>query len=261
MVLFMIPFFSKNGIIYETMRKEILKEVIKEYQERSLPEIIPRELQLPLESRKIVTIVGPRRSGKTYLLFDLIKTLMEKGISREELVYVSFDDPRLLPCDSMCLEELLQAYRELYPEKAEKVVYLFLDEIQNVKDWEVGVRRLYDTGKFRIYLTGSSSRLFSKEIATSLRGRAVSFELLPFSFREVLKARGIQVDRHIFYSIRRAAVKNILEEFLKLGGFPEVVLERDPNLKLRILREYMQTMYLRDIIERYGLEIRQYLQN
>ena len=249
----MIPFLSKSGIIYNTMRKERLKEVIKEFQEWNLPNVVPRELNVPLSSRKIVSIVGPRRSGKTFYLYGLIKKLLSSGVPREEIVFVNFDDPRLLPCDSMCLEELLQAYRELYPERIEKTSYLFLDEIQNVKGWEVGVRRLYDTGRFKIYLTGSSSKLLSREIASNLRGRGVSFELLPFSLREILRAREVKVDKNIAYSTQRAYVKKLVEEYLELGGFPEVVLETDPAMKLRILREYMETMFIKDLVERYNI--------
>ena len=235
------------------MKKEALKEVIREFQEWTLPNVIRRGLEVPLSSRKIVSIVGPRRSGKTFYLYGLIKKLLSNGIPREGIVFVNFDDPRLLPCDALCLEELLQAYRELYPERMEEVSYLFLDEIQNVKGWESGVRRLHDTGRFRIYLTGSSSKLLSREIASRLRGRGVSFELLPFSFREILRAKGVKVDRNIAYSPRRAFVKKLEEEYLELGGFPEVVLEEDPAMKLRILREYLETMFIKDLVERYKI--------
>ena len=235
------------------MRKEALKELIREFQEWTLPDVVARELEVPLRSRKIISIVGPRRSGKTFYLYSLIKKLLSDGFPREGIVFVNFDDPRLLPCDALCLEELLQAYRELYPERMEETSYLFLDEIQNVKDWESGVRRLHDTERFRIYLTGSSSKLLSKEIASRLRGRGLSFELLPFSFREVLRAKGVKLDRNIAYSPRRAFVRKAEEEYLELGGFPEVVLEEDPAMKLRILREYVETMFIKDLVERYRL--------
>lgn len=241
------------------MNKEIVKEVIKEFQEAELPEILPREIDIPLSSLKIIAIIGPRRSGKTYLLFLLIKKLLSQQISPEQIIYINFDDPRLLPCDANGIEMILQAYRELYPEHLKKTNYLFLDEIQNVRDWELGIRRIYDTKKFRIFLTGSSSELLSKEIATQLRGRALGFEILPFSFREVLLAKGIKLNKHIVYSMERFSINKHLEEYLRIGGFPEVVLEKDQNLKVKILKEYLETMFFKDLVERYGIKNQQLL--
>ncbi|MEW6409092.1 MAG: ATP-binding protein [Nitrospirota bacterium] len=235
------------------MNKGIIKEAIKEFQEGELPELLPREVDIPLSSQKIIAIVGPRRSGKTYLLFSVIKRLLYQGISPEQIIYLNFDDPRLLPCDANGIELILQAYRELCPEHLKKHNYLFLDEIQNVKDWELGVRRIYDTRRFRIFLTGSSSKFLSKEIATQLRGRAISFEILPFSFREILSAKGIKLDKNIAYSTERFSINKYLDEYLKTGGFPEVVLEENLDLRLRILKEYLETMFFRDLVERYHI--------
>lgn len=236
------------------MNKRIVKEVIKEFQEWELPEVLPREIDVPSSPQKIIAIIGPRRSGKTYLLFWLIKKLLSENISAEQIIYFNFDDPRLLPCDAKDIELILEAYRELYPEHRKKINYLFFDEIQNVKDWEIGVRRIYDTRKFRIFLTGSSSKLLSKEIATQLRGRAISFEILPFSFREILSAKGIELDRNIAYSMERFSITKCLNEYLKVGGFPEVVLEENSDLKIRILKEYLETMFFKDLVERYHVK-------
>lgn len=236
------------------MNKEVMKEAIKEFQEGELPELIQREINIPLSSSKIISIVGPRRSGKTYLLFALMKRLLSQNISKEQIIYLNFDDPRFLPCDASGIELALRAYRELYPEHIRKTNYLFLDEIQNVKDWELGVRRIHDIRKFRIFITGSSSKFLSKEIATQLRGRAISFEILPFSFREILLARNIKLDKNIAYSMERFYINKHLDEYLKMGGFPEVVLEENPDLKLRILKEYIETMFLRDLVERYNIK-------
>ena len=98
------------------MNKRIVKEVIKEFQEWELPEALPREIDVPSSPQKIIAIVGPRRSGKTYLLFWLIKKLLSENISAEQIIYFNFDDPRLLPCDAKDIELILEAYRELYPE-------------------------------------------------------------------------------------------------------------------------------------------------
>ena len=236
------------------MDKEILKQVIVESQESKLPEILPRDIEIPLSSQKIITITGPRRVGKTYLVLYLIRNLIQQGIPRERIIYINFDDPRLLPFSAKDMELILEAYQELYPEYREETNYIFLDEIQNVKDWEIGVRRLYDTRRFRIFLTGSSSKLLGKEIATQLRGRALSFELLPFSFKEIVWAKGIKDYKNLFYSQERFRIKKYSEEYLEMGGFPEVVLEEALDLKIRTLREYVETIFFRDLVEGYNLK-------
>jgi hypothetical protein len=237
------------------MNKETIKQVIKESQELKLPKIIPRQIEIPLSNlKKIIAITGPRRSGKTYLLFLLIQKLLSQGLSAERILYVNFDDPRLLPSTAQDIETILEGFRELYPEHTDKINFIFFDEIQNVKDWEIGVRRIYDTRKFNIFLTGSSSKLLSKEIATHLRGRAINFGILPFSFQEIILAKGIKLDRHTVYSQERFSISKHLETYLKMGGFPEVVLETDIDLKLRTLKEYLETMFFKDLIERYSIK-------
>jgi predicted AAA+ superfamily ATPase len=248
--IFMQKWYHKGN----HMEKGTIKEVIKEFQDGELPEILPREIDVPLSSQKIIAIVGPRRSGKTYLLFLLIKKLLSKNISPEQIVYINFEDPRILPCDAKGIELILEAYRELYPERGREKNYFFFDEIHNVKDWEIGIRRIHDTKRFQIYLTGSSSKLMSKEIATQLRGRAIRFEIFPFSFREICSAKGIKIKRDTAYSMERFSINKYLDEYLTMGGFPEIVLEENQDLRMRILKEYIETMFFRDLVERYHIK-------
>ncbi|MBC7195445.1 MAG: AAA family ATPase [Caldisericia bacterium] len=218
------------------MNKELIKTVIVEYQEREIPWLIERDIDIPLESNKIIAITGPRRSGKTYLMFQIMKKLFEKNINKEQILFLSFDDPRILPIDSKGIELIFEAYRELYPDYSKRINYIFFDEIQNVKDWEIGIRRIYDTKKFRIFLTGSSSKLLSKEIATQLRGRAINYEIFPFSFKEFLKSKNIELNKKIIYTEERFKIINYLNEFVEFGGFPEVILEKNENIE-RIFRD------------------------
>lgn len=236
------------------MEKLILKQIIKESQEFKFPLIYPRETKLPLDSRKIIAVSGPRRSGKTFLLFYQIQKLLGQKVSRERILYVNFDDPRLLPFSSKDMEDLLEAYFELYPSLKNKINFAFFDEIQNVKDWEKSIRRIYDSQNFRIFLTGSSSKFLSKEIPTSLRGRAINYELLPFSFKEILRARGITIEADTFYSKNRFTIKKILSQYLEEGGFPEVILEKNKDTKIRILKEYLETMFFKDLVERFAIK-------
>jgi len=236
------------------MNKDLLKQIIMEWQEFSFFGLIERDYKIPLDSMKIITITGPRRSGKTSLLFLMIKELLGRGIKREQILFINFDDPRLIPFDALGIELLLESYRELYPENLNSINYIFFDEIQNVKNWEIALRRLYDTKKFNIFLTGSSSKMLSREIATNLRGRAVNYEVLPFSFKEILMAKEIELDKNVTYSNKRFEIINILNNYFELGGFPEIILEKNKELKIRILKEYIETTFFKDLVERYNIK-------
>ena len=236
------------------MNKTTLKQIIKEFQEFRFPKIYPRDIEIPLDSKKIIAVSGPRRSGKTFLLFFQIKKLLAQKVSREKILYINFDDPRLLPFNTKDMEDLLESFFELYPSLKSKMNFAFFDEIQNVKNWEKSIRRIYDSRNFRIFLTGSSSKFLSKDITTSLRGRAINYEFLPFSFKEILSTKGIEIKEDIFYSKTRFTIKKILSQYLKEGGFPEVVLEKNKDTKIRILKEYLETMFFKDLIERFNVK-------
>ncbi|AKB34458.1 ATPase [Methanosarcina siciliae HI350] len=170
-------------------KKELFKYLIKEFHERKLPEIYHRTLEIP-ETRKIVSLIGARRIGKTSYFFQMIGQL-EASMGRERILYINFEDERILPLDVKDLNSILEAYYELYPKNVDRELYLFFDEMQNVPGWEVYVRRLYDRGDLKLFLTGSSSKMLSKELATSLRGRTLSFYLYPLDFLEYLDFRGV----------------------------------------------------------------------
>uniref|UniRef100_A0A7V3YM99 ATP-binding protein n=1 Tax=Candidatus Caldatribacterium californiense TaxID=1454726 RepID=A0A7V3YM99_9BACT len=233
------------------MMKDTLKSIIYEFHTGKLPDLVERDLKLPLNSGKIVSVVGPRRAGKTYLLFQHVKSLLGRGIDPRRVLYLNFEDERV-DLDVHSLDFILQAYRELYPDLDPADCYFFLDEVQNVTGWEKFVRRLYDSVSRNVFITGSNSRLLSREIATALRGRTVNYELLPLSFREFLRFKGFDFDpeRDFYSSPRRARVMQLFREYLEFGGFPEVALLKE-ELKVRTLQEYFEVMLYRDIAERY----------
>ena len=222
------------------MNKETIKKIIIEFHESQLPELIERDFDIDIETKKIVTLIGPRRSGKTFFLYIIIKNLESKGVDRKDILYVNFEDPRIYPFTAVDIDILIEAYQELYPERS--APYLFLDEVHEITDWERAVRYLDDKKKYKIFLTGSSSKLLSSEIATALRGRTISYKISPFSFIEILNARNIKVDDKITYSKTRFIVINQMEEYMNYGGFPEVVLEKNERTKFKILQEYFNTI-------------------
>ena len=134
--------------------KEIFKKIITDFHEQNLKPLIARDMEIPMDSGKIVSLIGVRRSGKTSILFNTINKLRVK-IEQSRILYINFEDDRLFPLELHRLNDLIEAYYELYPAKREEKIYLFFDEIQNVENWEKFIRRIYDTLNAEIFITGS----------------------------------------------------------------------------------------------------------
>jgi predicted AAA+ superfamily ATPase len=227
--------------------KDIFKSIIKESQEREIKDIKRRLLLIPVNLPLIVSLIGARRSGKTYLLFSIIKQLVESGIPRKNILYLNFEDERL-NLQTSDLDIIIQAYCELYPEIKLNECYFLFDEIQNVEGWEKFIRRISDTQTKNIFITGSNSKLLSTEIATSLRGRTVTYTVYPLSLNEYLQFKKIDID--LIHPQKKAKLIHYTSQFIQNGGFPEVI-NFDPDIRLRVLQSYFNTMIYRDIIERY----------
>jgi predicted AAA+ superfamily ATPase len=231
--------------------KETLKYVLQDYAARSLPKAAPRAVRLPLDSRKVVALVGIRRSGKTFLLYETMQRLEAQGVDRRQMVYLNFEDDRLLPIRPRELDLILRAHAELYPESADRKKFLFFDEVQNAKGWEPYIRRLHDTEDVHIFVTGSSSHLLSRELATGLRGRSISYEIFPLSFGEFLDFH--QLAHEPYSRSSEARMSAALEDYLNTGGLPEIVLA-DSSLRPRILKEYVELVFYKDLVERYRVK-------
>ena len=229
--------------------KEIIKSIIIESQEKKLIEIRSREIVIPENIPMIVSLIGPRRSGKTYLLYDIYQQLLQKGVDRKRLVYINFEDERL-ELKTEGLDLIIQGYLELYPETHLEDCYFFFDEIQNIDGWEKFVRRIFDSICKNIFITGSNAKLLSTEIASSLRGRTVTYTVLPLSLKEYLQFKEISVSLH--NSQKKAQLLTEIKNFILKGGFPEVV-NFDDDTRLRVLQSYFNTMIYRDILERYKI--------
>jgi len=229
----------------------LLEQMIADFHERPLPELTHRELELPTLSGKIDAVIGMRRTGKTWFLFQIMRHYLEQGIPKEAMLYLNFDDERLLPMGAAELGRISEAYYRLFPGHRDRTCYFFFDEVQNISGWEVWLRRLVDTEPVQIAVTGSSAKLLSREIATALRGRALSTEMFPFSFREALAHEGVgDIPASRPGAKRRALLDNRLRRYLLNGGFPEVQAVAEEH-RIRILQEYVDVVILRDIVERY----------
>lgn len=231
------------------IRRDLLKTIITDNSLRPLPKLWERMLKIPSDSGKIVTLAGVRRSGKTYHLFNLINQLRAQGIAAEKILYINFEDERL-ELSSEELDLILQSYRELYPQLKLPDCYFFFDEIQEVEGWEKFIARIYSGISQKVFITGSNAKLLSREIATALRGRTITFEIYPLSFVEFVNIVSSGLNAHS--SADRATLANLFERFMRQGGFPELVKQKD-DLKDKILQEYFNVMVLRDLIERYQI--------
>jgi len=171
---------------------DILKEIFLDFQDMDLPTGIARQVSVSHMPGKATVCIGVRRSGKSTSMFQLMKKLQDTGVDRQNILYLNFFDDRLHNLQHDKLAVILEAYFSLYPEKknAEKV-YCFFDEIQVIPGWEPFVDRLMRTENCEVYITGSSAQMLSREIATQMRGRAISWEMFPFSFLEFLDYKGI----------------------------------------------------------------------
>jgi uncharacterized protein len=237
-------------LIRKDKMKETFKKIITDFHEHDVLPMIPRDIEIPLDSGKIVSLIGVRRSGKTSVLFHIINKL-RATIDPARIIYINFEDDRLFPLELHKLNYLVEAYYELHPSKREEKTYLFFDEIQNVENWEKFIRRIYDTLNAEIFITGSSSKLLSAEIASSLRGRSITYEIFPFSFSEYLRFREIEVNPYSSRSLNYIA--NTFDDYILNGGFAETI-DALPDIRSRILKDYTDLIIYKDIIERHRIK-------
>jgi len=229
---------------------EIARTLAVEWARRKLPEMVYRDLDLAayadMRPSKVVAVSGFRRVGKTYSLLLLAQELL-KTLTRDEVVYLNFEDERV-PLRTETLTGLLPALRQT---NARPVRFLLLDEIQALPDWSRWVRRVYDTEDIRLFVSGSSSKMSAEEIPTELRGRFLLVRMFPLSFAEFLRFRNVTVDRRTLphAADEKALLLRALDEYLRWGGLPEIVLA-DPDRRAEIARSYYQTVVRRDIVER-----------
>jgi len=230
----------------------LLKEIILDNQNNQLFTGTHRHLKVTPVNKKATIIIGVRRCGKSTWLNQAIEGLISKGVSKENILYINFFDDRLTNLKQGGLDTVLEAYFTIYPEKKTlETVYCFFDEIQVIQGWEAFVDRMLRTENCEIYITGSSAKMLSKEIASQMRGRALSWELFPFSFSEYLWH--CKIGNHLpASSQQRHRVENAFGNFYEQGGFPEVV-GVDRHLRIKIHQEYVNSILFRDLIERYDI--------
>jgi len=232
----------------------ILQEKILSALEAPLPVLTRRDAQVPSIAGKAMAVIGMRRAGKTSFLHQVRADLIAAGRTPERLIYFNFEDERLAGMEASQLGLIPETHLRLFPEASDEPVTLFLDEIQTVAGWESFARRMLDEGGHELFLSGSSAKLLSREIATSMRGRGWEISIHPFSFREYLRHHGHETPEDVTKLTRRRAVRldQQFAEYLETGGFPEAqgLTSRE---RRQLLQGSIDVLLLRDVIERHGV--------
>lgn len=210
-----------------------------------------RDIPLPINSGRIITIPGVRRCGKSSRMENVVNELLASGVERQRFLWVSFDDERLVQMKSDELDMIIESYREMYPDEDMSQVYVFFDEIQLIDNWEYFVMRLYKHYTKNIYISGSNATMLSSELKSALRGWPEEEETLPLSFREYCEFKGLNTDSWLEKDL--AKLRIAFYDYNTEGGFPEVVLTENLLLKSKILQTYFDTMLLKDLVEHYRL--------
>lgn len=213
-----------------------------------------RDARLSDVPGKVHAVIGMRRSGKSTFLQQLLAE-RRRDLPVEQTFFLSFDDDRLADLQVDQLSYLLEEYFRRFPSwRGNETVVWFLDEIQLVSGWEKFARRVLDTEKIELVVSGSSARMLSREIHTSLRGRALATEIAPFSFREFLRHRGHEPENGpaFWTSSQRSAVEGAFRDYLIAGGFPETQ-GLTKGLRIELLQSYVDAVLFRDVVERYGI--------
>lgn len=231
--------------------RNIFQSIIALHQEEIPLSLHERSLQLPLNKQRIVTVTGVRRCGKSSLLHLTINRLLASGVDKEQILYIGFDDERLANMDVSDFDEILQAYRLMYPDRPLSSVYMFFDEIQIVKGWELFVLRVYKSYCKNVYVTGSTAQMLSGEMSSALRGWPDEYTEYPLSFKEFIAFKGVKANRYT--EDGAALMANMFKSYLLTGGFPQAVLANVETERVKLLQAYFNTMLFRDMIEHYNI--------
>lgn len=234
---------SQKGVFLDIknfFQREILRDFYKKYN----------------KVKEILVITGLRRTGKSSLMKLIWQEFKRREkLTDEQFLYLNFEDERLIDFNKDDFSRLLEIYYELNSPDKNKKIFLFLDEIQNIRYWEKWVNRLYEENKFKIFVSGSNATLLSSELAVALTGRSIVITLYPLSFYEFyVYFKNNKLDKQSFYNTEeKAKIKKALNQYLKLGGMPEYLKTESVEL----MQEYFKNILLRDIVNRYNIKYKQ----
>ncbi len=206
------------------------------------------KLKQMISTDRILVITGARRSGKSFMMKQLAKELIEEGVERKRILIVNFEDPRFTGLGTQLLQKIYETYLEFLGSK--DIPFIFLDEIQEVIGWEKWVNMMRELNKGKIVVSGSNAKLLSHELATLLTGRHLDMTLFPLSFQEFLEFNGLKIEGKLDMVSKRTEIKNLLKVYLESGSFPEIVLA---NEKKQLLLTYFEDIVNKDMVKRYHI--------
>ncbi|MFM9197356.1 MAG: ATP-binding protein [Planctomycetia bacterium] len=233
---------------------QAVQEKLADSAAMSFPRLTRREADGSLLPGKARAVIGMRRAGKTSFLYQCLADRLAAGTAREKLVYFNFEDERLAGMQAADLGTVFDAYYRAHASfrRQETVTWCF-DEIQVVTGWEAFVRRVLDAEKVEVFLSGSSARMLSREVATSMRGRALETVITPFSFREFCAARGEAVAGKLLSAASRSRMEAGFDSYLQVGGFPEALAVSTERQRVELLQGYVDSVLFRDVAERHAI--------
>ncbi|MBG7607757.1 MAG: ATP-binding protein [Verrucomicrobia bacterium] len=236
----------------EVLVSQIIQNKVLAAADAPIPVLTRRDAALPTIKGKAITVIGMRRAGKTSYLYQCRADYIAAGRTPSRLIYFNFEDERLGDIRADQLHLIADIHLRLFPEPENEPVTLFLDEIQIVPGWETFIRRLLDTAGYEVFLSGSSAKLLSREIATSMRGRAWEITIHPFSFKEFLRhhQKEIPAKTSAITNRKATALDHQFARYLEIGGFPEAQGLPTPERR-QLLQGYIDVLLLRDVIERH----------
>ncbi len=224
--------------------------------ESGIPREITGELFALIPAKHIIALTGVRRCGKSTVIKQMINHLIaEKKVPSRNILFLNLEAPVLdaFRSDPNNLEKIFEEYKSLAgPRKGR--IYVFLDEVQFFSNWQVFVKSLYEKGGVKFFITGSNSQLLSAEMATLLSGRAIAKSVHPFNLREIAIAKDMPAAERIDQLRNAPALSRICGEYVKGGGFPEVVLENKKAIKTELLANYYRGILFQDIVPRFEIK-------
>jgi len=197
-------------------------------------------------SNQVITITGPRRAGKSYLMRQMVRRLSEKGVKRENILFVNFEDPRFTSLDTKLLAQIYDVYKGFL--SPTDTPYIFFDEVQEVDEWEKWVRTMHELKKAKIIVSGSNAHLLSRELGTLLTGRHLDLTVFPLSFAEYLTFNKVEVKKSFDVIGKEAEIDGLLHRYIETGSFPEVTLSMK---KTEILFNYFDDILTKDLLKRF----------
>lgn len=233
--------------------KSAIKAILREFYDDGIPaDAVSRDVDYCEKLRAATVIKGMRRTGKTFVTYLKMRALMKEGVELGRIVHLNFEDERLKRMTMDDLHLINEVHAELHPECARQKCWYFLDELQTVEGWEAYARRLVDSRRVQLSLTGSSSKLLSEEIATEMRGRSIPIEVFPLSFPEYIRFNGImdRIPKDGWTERERGTLRNAMGQYLERGGFPDVQ-HVNAGIRAGMLQGYVDAVLYRDVLERH----------